>query len=369
MKLLPPLLALSFAWRPDVDSVLRNTSASLQALLDEYPAVSARQRAKGKKGHFVTVKVEANGLGNRIGPIVGGFALALATRRGLIIQWTRHSTKEDPTGVDDLFEPPPGVKWGSVKGVQCTDWFVHGNKPKVVDGLLAIKGLRRAGKFRASSHNLCIDTDRDVAWGITCHPDMVRDGLFPPPWLAYGALMDYLLRPRSEVVELIEAAKRRDKGATCALGVHLRKADRGNNPSRVMTGPVVVNALRRSSGGGVYLASDDRSHSTRIQLIRALRAHGVQLLTAPSSMRPPTRHTVAGIRDALADNYLLSTCRDALPRGVGFSTFHDVAFARAVFEQQWPQTKIRDYILNHTKNRHSKFAITPADCPAASARE
>ena len=55
-----------------------------------------------------------------------------------------------------------------------------------------------------------------------------------------------------------------------------------------------------------------------------------------------TQH-VAGVVDALADNYVLSACRAIIPREIGASTFHDAAVARAAFGFAWPRNETLAY--------------------------
>ena len=74
-----------------------------------------------------------------------------------------------------------------------------------------------------------------------------------------------------------------------------------------------------------------------------------------------TRSTVDGIRDALAENYVLASCAELLPREVGSSTFHDVAAARAAFERGWDADRVSAFVEG-TKDRHPIFG--PAFCAA-----
>lgn len=361
--------------------VVRNTSKDFAQLLEDYPSVSAAERAKGlgRGGKFVTVVADRHGLGNRIGPIVGGFALALATGRALAIHWPRvrcsahpHKKDCDPAGINDLFEPPAGVDWSLPEGRKmpglCAKgpWLLRGNAPQLVDRIRTTNGLGNGQRFREHWANICVDSDRDFAWGVTCHADVTAR--FPSPWLTSGGLMAYLLRP-NRVVTAKAAAVRE---SSCALAVHLRKTDRGPLPSKVVTPTVIVpaylDASNRSGAAGVYVAADDRSIVTRRVLVEALVAAGARLL-APVASGPATRANIDGIQTALAENFVLSSCYDIMPKGTGYSTFHDVAFARLVFMHQWPQARVNQFVEKYTTPGPHKFAIAPAECPTDKLKE
>lgn len=358
---------------------MQNTSRELAELLAEYPAVSSAEREKGlgSGGKFVTVVADHHGLGNRIGPIIGGFALALVTGRALAIHWPRRqcSTMKnhsdcDPASIDDLFQRPTGVSWALPQGRKLSElcandlWLVRGNSPETVDVLRTTSGLGTGANFREHVANMCVDSDREFSWGVTCHDDLRL--LFPSPWVASGAMMTYLLRPNSIVVDKLNATKRQHAGVSCALAVHLRKVDRSRSSSISFTRAVLAafyETSNRTGETGVYIAADDRSLVTRRLLINALKDTSAVLL-APVTSSKATRGTVNGIQIALAENLLLSTCYDLFPRGTGSSTFHDVAFARLVFEQQWPQSRINNFVNKYTRSGPHKFALAPAECPS-----
>lgn len=367
-------------WSSRWKRVVQNTSIELAELLAEYPAVSSAERAKGlgRGGRFVTVVADHHGLGNRIGPIIGGFALALVTGRALAIHWPRrqcNTTKNhsdcDPASIDDLFQRPAGVSWALPQGHKLSElcangrWLVHGNSPATVDELRTTSGLGTGPDFRAHVPNMCVDSDREFSWGVTCHDDLRLR--FPSPWVASGAMMTYLLRPNSIVEGKLSATKRRHAGVSCALAVHLRKVDRGKLSSQSFTRAAIAAfyvASSRTGETGVYLASDDRSLMTRRVLVNALKDTSAVLLAPVTSLKA-TRGTVDGIQIALAENLLLSTCYDLFPPGTGTSTFHDVALARLVFEQQWPQSRINHFVNKYTPPGPHKFALAPAECPPA----
>lgn len=366
-------------WERQWRGAVANRSKVLSDMLAAYPIVSRAQRDRGHGGKFVTIVADRHGLGNRIGPIVGAFALALATNRSLAIHWphTRCSTHKnrkecDPAGVDDLFEKPPGVEWHIPNGHKlpglCSHgpWMINGNGQKDVEKILTTKGLGRGEKFRETFKNFCTDSDRDFSWGLSCHPEL-RDVVFPSPWVTSGILANYLLRPNRYVMAKIAKAEKRH-GVQCALAIHLRKSDQSKKkPSKVTTPDLVVAAYeeaRNQSGGrrGVYVANDDLSTVTRRYLITALERRTDAILFPPITSGKPTRQSVDGLRDALAENFFLSKCFDIMPRGTGYSTFHDVALARMIFEQSWTQDRVDNFIDTYTTPGPHKFALAPAEC-------
>ena len=57
----------------------------------------------------------------------------------------------------------------------------------------------------------------------------------------------------------------------------------------------------------------------------------------------PDRSRVDGNVEALAENYVLSTCADILPHGRD-SAFRSIAAARAAFEQGWTANRSRAFV-------------------------
>ena len=96
--------------------------------------------------------------------------------------------------------------------------------------------------------------------------------------------------------------------------------------------------LQRPAGSAGFAASVG-------SLPRFLVSYRTLAVSAPNSARISifrTQH-VAGVVDALADNYVLSACRAIIPREIGASTFHDAAVARAAFGFAWPRNETLAY--------------------------
>ena len=74
----------------------------------------------------------------------------------------------------------------------------------------------------------------------------------------------------------------------------------------------------------------------------------------------PTRNSIRGNQDALAENYVLASCVEILPRGSGASTFHDLAVAKAAFDTGWNQSRIDAFTFHPESSDHS---LVPARCP------
>ena len=79
------------------------------AVLANYSAVQRTERAKGADARYVVAFADNYGLGNRIATVTSALALAVASRRALIVLWPRgrmHGRPDyDPAGVVDLFAP------------------------------------------------------------------------------------------------------------------------------------------------------------------------------------------------------------------------------------------------------------------------
>ena len=94
-----------------------STSYYLRDLLQNWIAKQQFQRRHTVYqggGRSVVVMAKRHGLGNRLNNVIGGFMLALATGRALVINWPpsacRNKRNCDPTSIDDLFDPPVGVQ-------------------------------------------------------------------------------------------------------------------------------------------------------------------------------------------------------------------------------------------------------------------
>ena len=103
----------------------------------------------------------------------------------------------------------------------------------------------------------------------------------------------------------------------------------------------------------IFVAADSGSTRTKSLLQDAfgdavvfMDGHGVS----------PDRTTVEGNTEALAENYVLSTCAEILPHGRD-SAFRSIAAARAAFEQGWTANRSRAFVEG---GKHASGA--PAAC-------
>ena len=146
--------------------------------------------------------------------------------------------------------------------------------------------------------------------------DAVADARAPQRWF---------LRPKRAVVNSVRQTL---ANHTCAVGVHLRKAD---NSKAAGHGGVVkgdyASALKRrpefKDGDpryGIYVAADGESTQTKKRIEAFARSVGAPLLERGARA---SRDSVRAMQDALAENYVLSSCVKILPRGSGASTFRD----------------------------------------------
>ena len=112
----------------------------------------------------------------------------------------------------------------------------------------------------------------------------------------------------------------------------------------------------------IFVAADSGSTRTKSLLQDAfgdavvfMDGHGVS----------PGRTTVEGNAEALAENYVLSTCAEILPHGRD-SAFRSIAAARAAFEQGWTANRSRRF---HRRGKHAAASGAPAACvPTAESR-
>jgi len=363
-------------WRPPPGSA--PIPKALLDMIDAWPARQAAERAKGKKyGKFVTMVANRDGLGNRMGPIAGAVALAVTTGRALEIEWPRRACETkpkdcDPTSINDLFEPPPGVSWKMLRDShEClwgksdsASWIVHGNEWHELEGLHESVGLWDGARFRESLPNLCMHTDRCTTWAVSCNEEV--EHLFPTPWIAYGVFLDYIFsRPKLEVRRRVQQAL---QDVPCALGIHLRKENGTKFTCEYDVVESYAKATRVSYGESttpaVYVAADEHSKEARALILSKLDEARIPVIEpiAPD----PTRMTFDGMFEAVAENLILSTCVDILPKRVGSSTFHDVAAAHSAFLHDWPQDKIRGFVRASRASpadfARMKHSAVPADC-------
>ena len=105
----------------------------------------------------------------------------------------------------------------------------------------------------------------------------------------------------------------------------------------------------------VFVAADSGSTRTKSLLQDAfgdavvfMDGHGVS----------PGRTTVEANVEALAENYVLSTCAEILPHGRD-SAFRSIAAARAAFEQGWGTNRSRAFVEG---GKHVAASEAPAAC-------
>ena len=91
----------------------------------------------------------------------------------------------------------------------------------------------------------------------------------------------------------------------------------------------------------VFVAADSGSTRTKSLLQDAfgdavvfMDGHGVS----------PDRTTIEANVEALAENYVLSTCAEILPHHGRDSAFRSIAAARAAFEQDWTANRSRAFV-------------------------
>ena len=85
------------------------------------------------------------------------------------------------------------------------------------------------------------------------------------------------------------------------------------------------------------------------------------ILSVGQRGRVADRGSRSGLLDALAENFILSSCTTLLPRGTGASTFHDIAVARAAFQQKWNESRAAAFAFRR-KDRPARPLISPALC-------
>jgi hypothetical protein len=169
-----------------------------------------------------------------------------------------------------------------------------------------------------------VRTDNHFLHYVTCNAKVAKSGLFPPDALWAQRLLEReLLRPRAEVRRRVaEQLANGDK--ECAVGVHLRKIAQA--PSD--TWPRLLLILKQQGADkrrGLFVAADSSSSDTKRKLCDKAREAGILVLGEDEANA--TRATKDGVLDALADNYLLSTCQVLFPTVT--SSFFDIAAVRA----------------------------------------
>ena len=103
----------------------------------------------------------------------------------------------------------------------------------------------------------------------------------------------------------------------------------------------------------IFVAADRGSTRTK-SLLRD--AFGDAVLFMDGHGVSPDRTTLEANVEALAENYVLSTCAEILPHGRD-SAFRSIAAARAAFEQDWTANQSRAFVED---SKHVSGA--PAAC-------
>ena len=140
---------------------------------------------------------------------------------------------------------------------------------------------------------------------------------------------------------------------SCDLGVHLVAADRTNewgtkkgDESWLRKVAEAIAAQESFVADGtrlnfaIFVASDRDSGRTK-QLLQDAFGDAVVIMDGHGAS--PDRSTIQGNVEALAENYVLSTCAEILPHGRD-SAFRSIAAARAAFEQGWTANRSRAFI-------------------------
>ena len=321
------------------------------AVLANYSAVQRAERAKGADTKYIVAFAEHYGLGNRIATVTSALALAVASRRALIVLWPRgrmHGRPDyDPAGVVDLFAPTL-VDWSTPPDAQravrrCAEdvakrpgrkgtkrWAI--GDPHDAKTAAALRAFDfSTNDWRPGDRVLCAYGYYYWGWALTCN-DVLGGG---DVLADYGALQSLLLTPTAAVADRVG----RILGSrSCDVGVHLRKADGAKGgPSSHWVAKLRAVLV---PGATAFVAADPQSTLTKKLILASFPA--VRFLDRDADAEA-TRATVDGVLDALADNYVLSACRAIIPREIGASTFHDAAVARAAFGFAWPRNETLAY--------------------------
>lgn len=339
----------------------------LQTMLQQYPLTQSREMKKGPRGRFVAVRANHHGMGNRLNAVLGAFALALVTDRGLAIQWEpasenckKKSTVNngvvdrdcDPVGLTDLYELP--FRFVHNNGTKCKKSILKGDREMhKFDALLRAEDLK---DLAGDDNVICAESDRPFGWAVTCN----RADLFPDPWNAYGLLQDYLLRPVKRIRQKLRNVVTDDDDddddrPKCAMGLHLRKeryAEKLLPQINATMTAILADPTRYPPPAKVFLASDPFSLDVADKIVTILKSRGFELLEAEKFEDRVTRMTINGLLDAVVDHSILSSCDFLLPMQIERSTFHDTALARLIWRRHLHQDIIRSFI-NRTVDLHN----------------
>ena len=351
----------------------------------------AAKRERKENGKFLIAFADDYGLGNRINIVTSTLALAMATGRSLIVLWPhtdcRHTNHGDcdPTSINDLFvENETRAQWGVGSHAhaaisRCRDDVKRHAKPlkrwaigeeddrKTAEHLMT---HRLGPEWRKEDPYLCTYGFFYWGWALTCNQYLRRAwGLDPNagnPWAEFGGLMSWLLGDaRASIVSRVHKALG-DKNIKCDVGMHLRRADGlpgdGTQTENLKWKVHLEEALAGLKSPNVYIAADHESKKTKWMLLHYLEERAdTHILTLGHDTKAADRKSRSGLLDALAENFILSSCTTLLPRGTGASTFHDVAVARAAFQQKWNESRAASFAFRR-KDRPARPLISPALC-------
>jgi len=264
----------------------------------------------------------------------------------------------DPAGITDLLQPslvdfsmPPTVQKqliakGGCGHVQDTR---RGPEQYVVWDTRDQKMLLDI--YRGDTHwapsVVCTASKDDWSWAATCRLGGAS------PLADAGALQDFLFKPSAAVLKRIGAILASSPQRPCDLGVHLIAADRTNEWGtkkgdeswlRTVAEAIVAEEAFVADGKkldfAIFVASDRDSGRTK-QLLQD--AFGDAVVVMDGHGASPDRSRVEGNVEALAENYVLSTCAEILPADRN-SAFRSIAAARAAFEQAWTANRSRAFV-------------------------
>jgi len=355
-------------WARDRDALIEKRKAGRwAALLQNYSRVQKIERSKAA-GKYVVAFARVYGLGSRIATITSTLALAMASGRALAIVWPRRTNCRgrdhiwdkdcDPAGIPDLLQPnlvdfsmPPSVQKqllakGGCGRVQDTR---RGAEQYVVwdtrDQKMLLDIYRGDTSWAPSV--VCTASKDDWSWAATCRLGGAS------PLADAGALQDFLFKPSAAVLKRIGAIIASSPQRPCDLGVHLIAADRTNewgtkkgDESWMRAVAEAIAAREDMDGSGkpldfaLFVAADRGSTRTK-QLLQ--EAFGDAVIFMDGHGASPDRSTVEGNTEALAENYVLSSCAEILPHGRD-SAFRSIAAARAAFEQDWTVNRSRAFV-------------------------
>jgi len=278
----------------------------------------------------------------------------------------------DPAGITDLLHPnlvdfsmPPSVQKqllakGGCGHVQDTrrgpgeQWVVRdGSDQKMLLDIYR-------GDTRWTPSVVCTAGKDDWSWAATCKLGGAS------PLADAGALQDFLFKPSAAVLKRVGAILASSPQRPCDLGVHLIAADRTSewgtkkgdeswlrNVAEAIAAQEDMDGSGRQLDYAIFVAADSGSTRTKSLLQDAF---GDAVVFMDGHGASPGRTTIEENVEALAENYVLSTCAEILPHGRD-SAFRSIAAARAAFEQDWTANRSRAFVEG---GKHASGA--PAAC-------